>query len=110
MSLEQTVQASDTGGAGSSLETRYERMMVDLFKKGALRSLREIVRECSLVEGKHVCDGDTLMKLCKSGLVSERLFPTLSDYDRMWKRIRISETKFYVLLEQRVFASHALGA
>lgn len=39
LSPEYMVRATDTGEAGLSLETRYERMSVDLLEKKALQSL-----------------------------------------------------------------------
>lgn len=79
LSLEEMVKASDTRGAGLSLENRHGQMLVELFRKEALQSLAECVRNCVFVEEKQVYDGDIYMKFVRSGFVSGGFFPTMSN-------------------------------
>lgn len=46
LSLGKILKAIDTGETGLSLESRHERMLADLFRKEAVQSLAECVREC----------------------------------------------------------------
>lgn len=104
------MRATDTGGTGLSLQKRRGQMLVELLRKEALQTLAEYVRECVLVEGRHVCDGDIRMQVVQLGTVNARFCHTLSDYERLPNRIKISKTGVYVLHEQRMYATHEFGA
>lgn len=84
-------------------------MLFEQFKKGALHSFADCMREWVLVEGRHVCDVDTCMKFVKSRFCEWGTCPTLNDYHRSRSGIQILEIRACVLLEQRVYAAHGLG-
>lgn len=68
------------------------------------------MRECVLVEGRHVKDENIRIKFLKSGFVSEEFCPTLSDYIRLRYTSKSSETGGFVLHEQKVYANHEFSA
>lgn len=59
MWLMEMVKATDTGGAGLSIENRNGRILAEVFRKQALQSLAEGVRGSVMVEGSHVQYGGT---------------------------------------------------
>lgn len=67
------------------------------------------MRKCALVGRRHIHDRDVRIKLVKSGFLSGRFCPTLSECSRSRNRFMITETGDYVLNEQRVYASRENG-
>lgn len=85
-------------------------MVVELFRKLVLQFLKEYVRENLLVERRHINDGDTRMKFRRSGVVSGKCCPTLSDDDKLRSRNSFSETRNCVLREPKMYVTHAFSA
>lgn len=72
-------------------------MLTEVFRKEALQSLAKYVRECVLVEGRHVNNGDIRRYFVKSEFVIGEPCSTQLGYDRSLNRVRIAETGAYVL-------------
>lgn len=96
-------KATNTGENGFSAGTRYERMLVELFRKRSLQSFADCVRKFVLVQRRHVYDGDIRRKIVKYGFLNGGFCPTLREYDSLGTRTEIPETGVYALHEQRVY-------
>lgn len=72
--LEKMMKADGTGETGLSQETRYRRMLADLFKVKAFKFLAECVKEYDSVEGRHVYDGNIRMTLVELVFVGGMFF------------------------------------
>lgn len=67
-------------------------MLIGLTRKKTFQTLLKRVRECVLVEVRHIQDADICTMFMKSALASKGFCPVLSDYDRSRSRTNISET------------------